>query len=137
MRWRGHRAASARDRDRTVEGGWPELELTGRRSRLPQALDALDATAHNLGLEPRVLAHPGVAQAFVRLEGIDADRGAALAGALEALPIRAAWRAAPPELARAIDPFGVPSPALPLMRELRGALDPAGLFAAGRFHGGL
>ena len=58
-----------------------------------------------------------------------------LVAALSGIEARTAWLSAPAELAREIDVFGPASPGLFLMRGLKDALDPDGVFARGRFHG--
>ena len=90
------RSHTAGERDRVLsDGEWPALELQARPTNLAATLAGVERAADGLGTAPRILAHPGVAQAFVTLEGIDANTAAALHGALEGLPARAVWRAAP------------------------------------------
>ncbi len=50
---------------------------------------------------------------------------------------RAVLHSAPLDLRRALDTWGPPPPDFPLMRRIKEALDPGGLFVAGRFVGGL
>jgi len=42
-----------------------------------------------------------------------------------------------PAVKQAVDVWGEPGPALALMRGVKAALDPAGVFAIGRFVGGI
>ncbi|MEM7308811.1 MAG: FAD-binding oxidoreductase [Planctomycetota bacterium] len=130
------RVTAARD-GLAPDSRWPALELSTRRTDLAGVLQRVDDALRGLGLAPRTIAHPGLAQAWLDLDGLDASAGAALHGALEGLPARVAWRAAPAELRASLPAFGVPPAALAMMRKLRDALDPDGLFAAGRTFGGL
>jgi glycolate oxidase FAD binding subunit len=53
---------------------------------------------------------------------------------------RGAWvvfEAIPPALRGQLDPWGFDSPALRLMRGVKRALDPTGVFSPGRFVGGI
>ena len=111
----------------------PELHLSMRPSRLTAAVDA--ALAQLAGIA-RVELDPGVATATLTTTGIvDAERLVQAAEAARTLGASAHWRGlhAVSEVPR----FGEPRGGLGLMRRLRDALDPTGVFARGRFTGGL
>lgn len=130
-------APDALDRERDRAAG-ATLELTGRPTDLAAALAAVESARDGLATDLRLSAHPGIACAHVHAAApLDATAAAALHGALEGQPLRVRWLDAPLAFRREVDPFGPPSPALPLMARLQAALDPGGLFARGRFHGGL
>jgi glycolate oxidase FAD binding subunit len=119
------RCGSARDAAADAE-----LELASRRTALAPALERLAAAAGEAGLTPRALAHPGVAQAFLRFDApVPEGARAALDASLANAGVRVAWRSG-----------GGSAPdgdALAMMRALRDALDPDALFARGRMPGGL
>ena len=114
----------------------PTLRLSCRPSKLGECLDGLAARARSLGLEWREELHPGVATASIELASpSSAEELRSLHEAASELEARVAWHDAPHELAGEIDVFGAPSAGLPLMRRLKDALDPEGVFTRGRFHG--
>ena len=108
--------------------------------------------AREAGLSAGFAVHPAIATLSVFVDGAGADddwredprRRERLAVLVESLRAelepgggRAFLRGVPPALLERLDPFGGPSPALALMRRLKDALDPMGVLAPGRFHGGL
>jgi len=145
----GDAADAAREgaRDRVLASGpdgaprWPELELTARRTDLEPALERLDAAARELGLAPRMVIHPGVAQAFVRLDGLTLEHAARLTAAVgEAGSRKTGSRKAGPRAIWRTLPAANPGPApavLAQMRALRDSFDPDARFARGRLPGGL
>ncbi len=99
---------------------------------------ALDAR----GISRRVSIQPGQAELDVELHehgdaGTTAELVAAVRSELRALGATLAVRNAPRNALVALDPFGDASPGLDLMRAVQRKLDPDGVFATGRFHGGL
>ena len=83
---------------------------------------------------------PGIGSAFVVIESEGAPEAAAVArGVLRrARTIASAvLLAAPREIARALDVWGPPPPDFFLMKKIKQALDPDGVFAPGGFVGGL
>jgi len=134
------------------EDRWPELHLALRPSRLVEIVERLRMEAREAGLSAGFAVHPAIATLSVFLDGAGADddwredprRRERLAVLVESLRAelepgggRAFLRGVPPALLERLDPFGGPSPALALMRRLKDALDPMGVLAPGRFHGGL
>jgi len=130
-------------------GRWPELSLSCTPRAFGGALAGLLEAAGELGLEVATLAHPGLARASLwfatqdsgQLEAsLDPERlerlheRAQRNGRDDSTALRLRWLAAPPELARKLDVFGPATRAAGLMRALKRAFDPDGLFARGRFH---
>ncbi|MCZ6596202.1 MAG: FAD-binding oxidoreductase [Planctomycetota bacterium] len=119
-------------RELELDGGaWPQLRLSCKPTELARVL----ADVEGLGLACHAFAHPGIASLLLRFDELDGAQALDVHARLEPLPARLQWLAPPPELAREVDVFGAPSSGLPLIRALRAALDPQGVFAAGRFHG--
>jgi glycolate dehydrogenase FAD-binding subunit len=110
--------------------------------RLPELLLWLERRAAEVGLTVEIAAHAGNGVAWCQLpeagEGDDAPR---LCQQLrEVAAARRAWVVfeSIPVLRRgSIDPWGYREPALRLMRGIKQALDPSGVFSPGRFAGGI
>ncbi len=136
LRGEAARQARAELRERELEDGtYAPLQLSGRPSQLSGTLSALQRTAQDLGLAPRLLCHPLLGSAEVRFPGaaLGPDTIAALARGLDGTGATLRWRG-----------LGAHTPALSLapaetalMQRLKQALDPQGLFPRGRFHDGL
>jgi glycolate oxidase FAD binding subunit len=127
--WRGSEAARERARLCELEredGSWPPLQLSCRPSRFAAALERALACAAQQGLGARLVAHPLLARAALRFdpERTFAERRDALRRALAAPDLELCWRPAlPAPAAEEADP------ARTLMRRLKQALDPGGVFA--------
>ncbi len=146
----GPAAAAARARLRDLElvdggqggpGRWAPLWLACRPSRLGAVLAALDRATREQGLRARIACHPLLATTAVDLEGPGRDasggeRLLALQQALSGAGAELAWRDGPAVLRRPLEaldrPTG-PTGAGALMRRLKQALDPTGVFACGAF----
>jgi len=93
------------------------------------------------GCDGELSVQPGVVEIEHRPHAPAGDGGAALANELRARALELhgtlAWRNAPRSAIVGFDPFGAPAHGLDLMRRIQRKLDPAGVFATGRFHGGL
>lgn len=120
--------------------------LVIRISVLPTALlavaAAIETAAARGGVVAEIAAHAGSGIAWCQLLG--APNEAALlevsAAARAAARRSGGWavfEAIPSELAGRLDPWGFDAPALAVMRRVKQALDPAGLFSPGRFVGGI
>ena len=114
--------------------------LTNLPSRLPAVVRECLAGARRSGASVAIDARPGTGSAFVTLEGPEGDAIRSALGAVLAAG-RAGGHAfvfaAPAELRRDLDVWGSAPGDFALMRRMRETLDPAGLFTAGRFVGGL
>ena len=88
---------------------------------------------------PRCVCYPTLGLAFVAGEvRVPGQVAAAVNAAREAVPEGSVVvHAAPPEVRGAVDVWGPPPAALPLMRAVKDRLDPGRRFAPGRFVGGL
>ena len=88
---------------------------------------------------PRAVCYPLLGLAFVAGEvRVAGQVAAAVNAAREAVPEGSVvLHAAPPEVRAAVDVWGPPPAALPLMRAVKQRLDPAQRLAPGRFVGGL
>lgn len=138
------RAARALLRDEESANGWPTLRVAMRPSALRRAAEHVLAALDEVGAaRPRLLLHPGIATLDLWIEfsgGVPVeDACAELEGVVRRDGLFAHWRGATP----GVDPFrGTAAteeepPGAPLMRDLRRGLDPTGVFARGRFRGGL
>jgi glycolate oxidase FAD binding subunit len=148
-----HGTATVLD-EATAERLWTELALKpvergGGRVRvgfppaqLPQAISAALEAGRRHGLRLRLAGHAGSGILFVDLPGAEV---AAQARVIEDLRGRLA-RAndgsvvvldAPPALKAAVDVWGDPGDALPLMRRVKERFDPERTLCPGRFVGGL
>jgi glycolate oxidase FAD binding subunit len=88
---------------------------------------------------PRCVCYPVLGLAFVAGEvRVPGQVAAAVTAAREAIPEGSVvLHAAPPEVRAAVDVWGRPPAALPLMKAVKQRLDPARRLAPGRFVGGL
>lgn len=120
--------------------------LVIRLSTLPTALAALAAEVERGAASARVVAeiaaHAGSGIAWCQLLGAPDDAALIqLAEAARAAARRhggwAVYESLPAELRGHLDPWGFDAPALTVMRRVKMALDPRGLFSPGRFVGGL
>jgi len=125
--------AELRDRERP-DGTWSPLALACRPSRLARELERLDTALAGRGLRATQRIQPLLAHVDVRIEG-PRERWLELDRELDGDAQRR-WRSAPAELMRASGPDGRSAPELALQQRLKTALDPQGLFADGRPHGG-
>ncbi len=103
-------------------------------------MQAAFAAAFRKGAWGQADVRPGLGSFFLAIHALDAEvLGAALGDALVAARSRghAVLHSAPLELRRALDPWGPPPHDFALMQRIKEALDPGGLFVAGRFVGGL
>jgi glycolate oxidase FAD binding subunit len=110
-----------------------------RAAMLPTEVGAFVASVHRTGGPVRCLAHAasGVVRIAVQAAEPVAGLVARLRPPLEECGGSLVVERAPPALKAVLDVWGGPGPAFPLMRGVKQALDPAGLFAPGRFVGGL
>jgi glycolate oxidase FAD binding subunit len=123
-----------------------EDALVARVSVLPTDLGRLlkrfEAEAESRGVTLEVAAHAGSGVAWCQLAGPLSPLDFALCAESMRLQTRASrgwivFEALPAGLHGRFDPWGFNETALPLMRRVKNALDPAGLFSPGRFVGGI
>jgi glycolate oxidase FAD binding subunit len=130
---RGDSSASPWPRAAVRVTGPPEL--LGYKAEIATACSSTPTTRTFLDLRP------GTGSAYVILEFPTLrELHAALAGTLDrarAMRLSAAVLAAPPEVATQVDVWGPPPPDFFLMKKIKQALDPDGVFAPGGFVGGL
>jgi len=129
------RAARADLRDAEARDGWPHLRVACPPSRLAGALEVLTGAARERGLAPRLALHPRIATADAWLAGgaLDAELCARLDERLRAAGAAVAWRRQDDAAVRGAARGAPAGPARAWMRRLARALDPDGVFAAGRF----
>jgi len=117
-----------------------------RLSVLPTALAALVEEIESAAARSRVVAeiaaHAGNGVAWCQLLGApDETALAGVAAAARAAARRqggwAVFESVPAELRGRLDPWGFDAPALAIMRRVKAALDPDGVFSPGRFVGGV
>lgn len=114
------------------------LKAGCRISSLLSVIDKLQSLAVNMGFEVGVVAHAGsgVAYLFFELGGLDPERCGeyVLNGrrSLEAIGGYLTVEEAPLEVKERLSVWGEPGGGLRLMREIKGAFDPAGVMAPGR-----
>jgi len=116
--------------------------LSAAPSVLAELLPQIEAAAQAHKVVAEIAAHAGSGVAWCQLLGaLDDDVLPAIATWLRrAARQRGAWvvfEAIPPALRGQLDPWGFDSPALRLMRGVKRALDPTGVFSPGRFVGGI
>ncbi|MFN0241384.1 MAG: FAD-binding oxidoreductase [Planctomycetota bacterium] len=117
--------------DTAPEG--PHLHIAVRPSRVAHALAQVLACAPSA----RIVADPALATIDAFFGPTVPELVAALVRRMRASGDSVAVRRAPAGVLRTVDPFGDPGASLPRMRRVQRALDPAGVFACGRFHGGI
>lgn len=139
------RAGLERVRDlELAQGRWPHLHLTSRPSDLLALIDLVEQAAAARRLLAGSIVQPSIATLDVRfltVAGAPVDPPASdfqdLVRELRASGLDVRVRRAPADVMRSIDPWGEPPAGIEIMRRAKNALDPHGLFAAGRFHDGL
>jgi glycolate oxidase FAD binding subunit len=104
-----------------------------------RVLDAVQAAARERDMAVRTLAHAasGVVRVAVSRPGDVAPLVRALRPSLESAGGSLVVHRATPEVKIGVDVWGEVGPQARLMRRLKAAFDPAGLFAPGRFVGGI
>lgn len=134
------RAAAEERRDR-LQGSGTVLHATCRRTRISTVRSKLERALADARAEWSLAAQPGVAELDYALGAIAPaalrDLVASARKSLAAEGATLSVRDAPREALVGLDPFGEPAPGLELMRAIQRRLDPDGVFATGRFHGGL
>ncbi len=132
--------ASVRDLELSTDR-WPTLSLSCRPSALEASLVQLGLDAGECGLAPRLLTHPALARALVWLDAEDPARPAPdPAGLLDfhermsRLPVVPRWLDPPLDVAREVDPLGIPAAGIAVMGRLKRAFDPDERLSRGRFH---
>jgi glycolate oxidase FAD binding subunit len=110
-----------------------------RASVLPRDVGGVLEAFASAGAALRFGAHAanGVVRVALRDAGAVAPLVRALRPGLEARGGGLVVERAVPEVKRAVDVWGDVGPGLPLMRGVKAALDPTGVFAMGRFVGGI
>jgi glycolate oxidase FAD binding subunit len=111
-------------------------------SDLARLLRRFEGEAEGRGVTLEVAAHVGNGVAWCQMAGPFAPLDFALCAEAMRIQTRAAdgwlvFEALPPGLQGRFDAWGFNETALPLMRRVKSALDPGGLFSPGRFVGGI
>lgn len=111
-------------------------------TRLPPVLRGFESEAQNRGLTLEIAAHIGSGTAWCQLAGPVSPLEFELCAEWMRVQVRAAqgwlvFESLPEGLQGRLDPWGFSGSALPLMRRIKTALDPDGLFSPGRFVGGI
>jgi glycolate dehydrogenase FAD-binding subunit len=103
------------------------------------ALEAAEAAARGRGIAARTLAHAanGVVRIAVSRPADVAPLVRALRAGLESTGGSLVVHRAIPEVKAVVDVWGAAASGGPLMRRIKAAFDPAGVFAPGRFVGGI
>jgi glycolate oxidase FAD binding subunit len=124
-----------------ADGGVPlRLKLSGVVLRVPDMIEAVGALARERRLRFRIAGQAGLGVLSVTLVGGDPSR---LADAVEELrgqlgpEVRVVVREAPLPVKGAIDVWGDPGDALPLMKRVKQRFDPRSTLCPGRFVGGI
>jgi len=123
-----------------IGDGGVRLKLSGIVGRVPEMIDAVRAVARQHDLRFRIAGQAGLGVLGARLESPDE---AVLSEVVPELRRRLGPRAhvvirhAPPRVKRAVDVWGDPGDALPLMTRVKQRFDPHGTLSPGRFVGGL
>ena len=136
------RASSGAARDEELTNGWPSLRVLTRPSLVVEQAELLLAALRELGeSQPVLRVHPEIATLDLWLTESDAARRREQLGELhevaERNELRIEWLGSHSELPEELVPKTLKTPAERLMSKLQSALDPAGVFARGRFYGGL
>ena len=110
-----------------------------RAAVLPREIGGVLAALTNAGVSLRFEAHAanGVVRAAIRDAAAVTPLVHALRPDIEARGGSLVVERAVPAVKQAVDVWGDPGPGLTLMRGVKAALDPAGVFAIGRFVGGI
>ncbi|MBM3987538.1 MAG: FAD-binding oxidoreductase [Planctomycetes bacterium] len=134
---------AASTRQRLALSAHPSLRI----ACLPLRLDVVAPLVQRALADARVAGafslQPGIAELDVELASGLSDAGAlatflrSLRATLARHGASVALRNAPRTALVELDSFGDPAPGLDLMRSIQRSLDPEGVFATGRFHGGL
>lgn len=123
--------AEALDRAMTEWPAWPGAALSLKASMLPSAVPGFLAAVESFGSSPLVRAHAGngIVQAHYGDIGLEAARSLAASWRKAAITVvtrcPAAWK-------RDIDVWGSPPRDIELMRRVKAAFDPRGVFNPGR-----
>lgn len=103
----------------------------------PLAAAAVDAAAPHAD-HVAVWAHAATGQLYVGAgEAVDPELPRALEALARGAGARCLFPRLPAPLQGQVDPWGAPGPEFRLLRGIKEALDPAGIFSPGRFAGGL
>ncbi len=116
--------------------GWPHLRVAALPGDLARVWNALAAAAREGGLELRVLVHPGIATLDAWIRPLDAASVESIAARMRAAGARVHWRGLDAHLRARVDLRGGPPAGQALMRRIRLALDPAGLWEPDRLGAG-
>ena len=140
----GELARTALDsaRDAELTGGWPHLRLLCRPSELSRQSELIFSALRELSESPpRIQVHPRIATLDLWLSEPDSTRRSEqlieLFEVAAAHSLRIEWLGSQRALAQELALSDTTTPALRLMTKLQSSLDPAGVFARGRFLGGL
>ena len=136
------RAAGEAARDDELASGWPSLRLLSRSSQIAEQSEHLLAALRELGgSQPTLCTHPEIATLDLWLTESDPARRceelSELHEVAERNKLRIEWLGSHTELPDELLPKTLEAPAERLMAKLQSALDPAGVFARGRFYRGL
>jgi glycolate oxidase FAD binding subunit len=128
------RRVSEELREREYEGGrWSQVELDTLPSQVAAAAHELVAIAGPRG--QRLEVHPRAGIVHVAFEpGPTPDQAAAVEALAARRRANLRWRGLPPQLRRELSATRARPSGLDVMRRLREALDPTGLFAGPRLH---
>jgi hypothetical protein len=123
--------------DFDVEPAAAVLRAATLPSEIGALLEVVDSTARATGAELRTLAH--AANGVVRIAVARPEHVAPLMRALRS-PLESSGGSlvvhrATPDVKATVDPWGDPGPGRGLMRRIKQAFDPDGVFAAGRLIG--
>jgi glycolate oxidase FAD binding subunit len=134
-------AASARQR--LADSPHPTLRIACMPSRLEVVAPLVQRALADARIAGRFVLQPGIAELDVEVAS-GCSESATLATFVRSLRATLAKHSATVALRNAprtalveLDPFGERAPGLELMRAIQRNLDPDGVFATGRFHGGL
>ena len=135
--------SEASARQRLADTPHSALRVTCLPSRLDAVAPLVQRALKDARVTGRFSLQPGIAELDVELAGGLPDAGAlatfvrSLRATLAKHGATAALRNAPRAALVELDPFGEQAVGLDLMRSIQRSLDPEGVFATGRFHGGL
>jgi glycolate oxidase FAD binding subunit len=135
--------SEASARQRLADTPHSALRVTCLPSRLDAVAPLVQRALKDARVTGRFSLQPGITELDVELSGGLPDAGAlatfvrSLRATLAKHGATAALRNAPRAALIELDPFGERTVGLDLMRSIQRSLDPEGVFATGRFHGGL